>query len=39
MSDYARYESLKAQWIRQNPKASPSQYEAAMRAIAKQCGV
>lgn len=39
MDKYTRYESLKARWVRENPKASSQQYEAAMRAIAKQCGV
>ena len=37
--NYSRYESLKYEWIRNNPKATPQQYEAAMRAIAKRCGV
>jgi hypothetical protein len=34
----ALYEKLKSAWISRNPEASPQQYEAAMWAIAKQCG-
>jgi len=33
------YEWMKSAWISRNPEASPQQYEAAMRAIAKHCGV
>jgi hypothetical protein len=38
-ADYARYEAYKAEWRGRNPGATPSEYEAAMRAIAKACGV
>jgi hypothetical protein len=38
-ADYARYEARKAMWRGMHPNASPSEYEAAMRAIAKECGV
>jgi hypothetical protein len=33
------YERLKAAWIAANPSATPKQYEAAMREIARKCGV
>ena len=35
----ARYEQMKRQWIAAHPQATPQQYEAAMRAIARKCGV
>lgn len=38
-SNFARYEASKAMWRGMHPDASPSEYEAAMRAIAKECGV
>jgi hypothetical protein len=38
-ADYARYEAHKSEWRSCNPGATPQQYEAAVRAIAKQCGV
>ena len=36
---YAEYERLKQDWIARNPAATSSEYEAAMRAIAKAAGV
>lgn len=38
-AEYARYECLKTQWIMQNPDATPAEYDRAMHAIAKDCGV
>lgn len=38
-ASYARYEANKAMWRGMHPDASPTEYEAAMRAIAKECGV
>lgn len=38
-ADYARYESQKMTWTCANPGATPEQYEQAMRAIARACGV
>lgn len=37
--DYERYERDKLAFIQHNPNASPSVYEAAMRAIAKRYGI
>jgi hypothetical protein len=36
---YSLYESLKQEWIRKNPEATPAQYQKAMRAIARKAGV
>ena len=36
ITKYAHYEAAKQVWIRANPEATPEQYEAAMRAIAKK---
>lgn len=36
---YSLYESLKQQWIRKNPNATPAQYQKAMLAIARKAGV
>lgn len=33
------YERLKAEWIRDNPDATPAQYQVAMTAIADLLGV
>ena len=33
------YEAAKRAWIEEHPGATPEQYEAAMRAIAKRYGV
>lgn len=38
-ADYARYEALKAEWVANNPEATTEQYEAALKVIAKACGV
>ena len=38
-ADYARYEAYKSEWQSSNPDVTPQQYEAAIRAIAKKCGV
>ena len=35
----SQYEFLKAEWIKNNPNATPSQYEKAMLSIARKCGV
>ena len=34
--NHQAYESAKASWIKRHPKATPEQYEAAMKAPAKQ---
>lgn len=39
MYNYQKYESLKAEWIKSNPGATPAQYEAAMQVIAAKCRV
>lgn len=39
MNAWARYEMLKASWVHLHPDATQAQYEAAMREIAKLCGV
>jgi hypothetical protein len=36
---YQQYELLKAEWIRNNPGATPHQYELAMLNIARKCGI
>lgn len=38
-ADYARYEAYKAEWKARNPGATPQQYDAAVRTIAKAFGV
>jgi hypothetical protein len=38
-ADYARYDATKAAWIAQHPDATPAEYQAAVRAIAKACGI
>lgn len=35
----ASYEAAKAAWIARNPDAAPAKYEAAMRRIARKCGL
>jgi len=35
----SQYEFLKAEWIAKNPNATPKQYQIAMKAISKKCGV
>ena len=39
LSATARYEMMKADWIRANQFATPEAYQDAMREIAKRCGV
>ena len=34
-----QYEFLKAEWIKKNPNAKPSEYQKAMKHIARICGV
>ena len=36
---WAAYEAAKRAWIAAHPNATPEQYDAAMRAIAKRMGV
>lgn len=36
---WVEYESLKSQWVANNPNATPEQYEQAIKRIAQQCGV
>lgn len=38
-ADWARYAQMKREWVDQHPNATPSEYDAAMRKIAKECGV
>lgn len=38
-AQYERYSAQKAMWEATHPAATNSEYEAAMRAIAKACGV
>ena len=38
-SCFANYEAEKAIWKASNPSATPAEYEQAMRAIARACGV
>jgi hypothetical protein len=39
LASYARYEAEKAIWTSLHADATPGEYQAAMRAIAKACGV
>lgn len=34
--NHQAYESAKASWIKRHPNATPEQYEAAMKALAKK---
>jgi hypothetical protein len=34
-----QYEYLKYKWIKDNPNATPEQYQKAMTNIARKCGV
>jgi len=36
---YAQYEAAKAFWLRANPNATPAQYEAACKRLARMMGV
>ena len=38
-SDHMRYEAAKASWRREHPNAMSSEYEQAIAAIARACGV
>jgi hypothetical protein len=38
-ANYARYEAEKTIWASGHPSATPSEYEHAIRAIARACGV
>jgi hypothetical protein len=38
-ADWARYAQLKQDWIAQHPDATPAEFEAAIAAIAEECGV
>lgn len=35
----SRYEEMKQVWVLANPRASSSEYETALRAIAEKCGI
>lgn len=37
--NYQRYEFEKLQWANAHPAATPAEYSAAMREIARRCGV
>lgn len=37
--DYERYEREKLAFIKFNPRATPAEYDAAIQAIAKRCGI
>jgi hypothetical protein len=36
---FLRYEALKAEWIRNHPKATPQEYQEAIKAFARKCGL
>jgi hypothetical protein len=36
---WTAYERAKADWVRAHPEASPQEYDAAMKRIARECGV
>jgi hypothetical protein len=38
-ADHTLYEAEKALWRARHPDATPTEYEHAMRAIARTCGV
>jgi hypothetical protein len=38
-AEYARYRAEKDAWVSRNPEATPEQYQTAMRAISKACGI
>jgi len=38
-ANYQHYEHLKAAWVKKHPNATPAEYEAAIKRIAKHCGV
>jgi hypothetical protein len=37
--DYAEYERLKQDWLRDNPYPTPATYQNAMQQIAGKCGI
>ena len=39
MTAYAKYELLKAAWIKQHPAATPTEYAAACNRIARELGL
>lgn len=39
MGNHSRYEAMKAAWIACHPDATPAEYQAAMKKIARECGV
>lgn len=36
---YQQYEQLKQEWIAKHPNSTPEQYQKAMQAIARKCGI
>jgi hypothetical protein len=34
-----RYEAAKAAWVAAHPDTTPAEYEAAMRRLARECGL
>src|SRR5471032_3417746 len=38
-ADYARFKAHKSTWSTQPPEATPAEYQAAVRAIAKACRI
>jgi|GEM_PF-2233498 len=36
--NFVKYEANKSDWVKVNPNATPTEYQAAMRAIAHECG-
>lgn len=39
MTPAIKYEFLKRAWIKANPAATPAEYEAAMRELARKAGL
>lgn len=38
-SNHALYEAMKSAWIALHPDSTPAEYEAAMKRLAKECGI
>lgn len=38
-ANYALFEQRKQEWVEKNPAATPSEFEATMQRLARQCGV
>lgn len=38
-ANYARFADLKQRWIASNPEATSTEYDAAIRLFARECGV